>query len=1110
MKGDFTRSTFKPAKGYSSVRMQQGRVQLDADWNEQIDIGDRLREQGFSDIIGRCGAPKDEHGGGFKVENDGGDLTVTPGRIWVNGILCEATAPEGESVLPLTAQEDFPAYQDPDQSSRYLIYLDVWEQHVTALEDEEIRETALGGPDTTTRTRTVAQVKWVRVPDGSECEDELAAWDRVTAAPTGRMRARTRPGDEGGPCVVPESAGYTRLENQLYRVEVHRGGELGGAGPQPTFKWSRENGTVVTSWLDTNGQQVTVKSLGRDELLGFAQNDWVEVGDDRDELNGEHGQLLRIAGQPIDNTLPLSAAPGAPGPADRHPKVRRWDMRGAGGALPIVQAPNDDDDSWTALESGIQVDFAPGTYRTGDWWWIPARAFIGEFTGDIEWPEEAGAPASLSPAGVQHHYCRLALADFAGGSWVGTPEDCRPVFCPLTELESGEGCCTVVVEPGTDLIQAAIDSLPAAGGCVCLKAGIHTLTETVIIGRSNVTLHGESAGTVVRSAEALPLLRTGTPGPYLEGIEIAGIDFLLEVPPQDADSLALLPLVDLESTDGAQLIGCRAAVSEPSGAVGLRIGRGIDLRIEDCRVENVFVGIWLDTDSTHVAIRRCGLSMPPDDQEDRGWIGILIEDAYGPCIIEDNRIEGYVLAVRLDKAPVSEAPQHTGGGSIIAGNRIRRSSELGDLGIKAFAIDVAGSGCVVRDNRIGCPSPRHGGIRLTGRRGRLENNLLWGPQESSGGDLAAFALAVLVGYEGTPDEGFGEGAVVVGNRLEGAFDGIWIHGADDVEVRDNRLFSDAQALRAGIVLFSAAGATVTGNRLEQCTFGLTTYGGSGNRLEQNRLQTGWTGVVALDEDTLWVAGNEVADQAGPGFAGILLSGQTTLQGNRFTACSYQPSGLPAVGVAALCDDPAGQVHFQNCEVLDTGISPNGEVVLSQAVGGVVLWAMTCTVQDNRIQYTNSQQLGLAFDHRALVLLGAPIYTTNDLVIGFGRALVEGNSFVGPAPQALVSVLRLPVSEQLSFGFNWVTFSDNQCLHLANPAAGGPTVGDTILQSDSVTVHLAASRSTVQSNQVASFPVAASFDFEHLGRTVLLGNFLQGPVIRWNPFPLNFGELNQFN
>ena len=38
MKGDFTRFSFDPAKHYSGVRMQQGRVQLDADWNEQQSI----------------------------------------------------------------------------------------------------------------------------------------------------------------------------------------------------------------------------------------------------------------------------------------------------------------------------------------------------------------------------------------------------------------------------------------------------------------------------------------------------------------------------------------------------------------------------------------------------------------------------------------------------------------------------------------------------------------------------------------------------------------------------------------------------------------------------------------------------------------------------------------------------------------------------------------------------------------------------------------------------------------------------------------------------------------------------------------------------------------
>ena len=38
MAGDYTRFTFDRSKRYSGVLMQQGRVQLDADWNEAIEI----------------------------------------------------------------------------------------------------------------------------------------------------------------------------------------------------------------------------------------------------------------------------------------------------------------------------------------------------------------------------------------------------------------------------------------------------------------------------------------------------------------------------------------------------------------------------------------------------------------------------------------------------------------------------------------------------------------------------------------------------------------------------------------------------------------------------------------------------------------------------------------------------------------------------------------------------------------------------------------------------------------------------------------------------------------------------------------------------------------
>ncbi|MDT5294751.1 MAG: hypothetical protein QOJ76_1631 [Acidobacteriota bacterium] len=62
MKGDFTRLTFDPKKRYSGVLMQQGRVQLDADWNEQLDIIMHRIETETRDFIGMSGAPVDDPG----------------------------------------------------------------------------------------------------------------------------------------------------------------------------------------------------------------------------------------------------------------------------------------------------------------------------------------------------------------------------------------------------------------------------------------------------------------------------------------------------------------------------------------------------------------------------------------------------------------------------------------------------------------------------------------------------------------------------------------------------------------------------------------------------------------------------------------------------------------------------------------------------------------------------------------------------------------------------------------------------------------------------------------------------------------------------------------
>jgi len=552
-RGDFTRDTFNPLKHFRRVLIQQGRVQLDADWNEQGAILLHYLQSLAADLIGQHGGQSD--GAAFKIDafsgalNVANDFQIGAGNYYVDGILCEvdscpvqirpanAAVTKTDTILiqnfpvdgppfekqqyvevfddvpdtpelvqissvdatgkvKLSDQIDFAGFSnpkmrrvitykaqpdylvpvgdkistDPQNANKCLVYLDVWERHVTCSEDESIREVGLGGPDTATRAKVIWQVKTnSAIPKTQNAaprvkDDDWRKYVTENLQPENRglLKARVRPeAASTDPCITSPKSQYRGAENQLYRVEIQKSGAAwdgtvdqntgeakGNAGVAATFKWSRENGSVVFPISKSSSTAVTVENLGRDDRLGLKIGDFVEVVDDDYTLQGKADPLLQVVD--IDRTAMAITLSGVPKviidqPPTRHPLLRRWDHQAgdsARGGLTLQDnaaliVKSTDGERWLNLEDGIQIQFQPeATYRTGDYWLIPARVA----TGDVEWPklrdaqgklalDAQGQPRTIAlpPHGVEHHYAPLAIITVQNDK-VSAPQNLRRTF----------------------------------------------------------------------------------------------------------------------------------------------------------------------------------------------------------------------------------------------------------------------------------------------------------------------------------------------------------------------------------------------------------------------------------------------------------------------------------------------------------------------------------------------------------------------------------------------------------------------------------------------------------------------------------------------------------
>ena len=430
MKGDFSRFTFDPKKHYSRVLMQQGRVQLDADWNEQVAILLHRLETMARDLIGPFGGPS--HDCGFNIMPDHGSFTIGSGRYYVEGLLCENDSVCNYKDQPLRPEADVKLVDGKD----YLVYLDAWEQYINVLEEPDLREKALGGPDTTGRSKVAWAVRTEKLTSftGETDPERIFEWF-IDHGSTGCAQVFQPPNrgwlivkleqttvDNEAPCVVSPAARFRGLENQLYRIEIHSTGfaydpklhKTEGSYPPATFKWSRENGSVIFPVVSAEGRVIGLEPLGVATTSGLKIGDWVELIDKDRTAQATTEALLQVKSvDPVKLQVTVDADVKSVDQG-KHPYLRRWDQKPGptNKGVPTMHegAAIVFENTWLSIEDGIQIWFwhNKGTpanyYRSGDFWYIPARTDNG---GKLDWPDE-GVP----PHGVRHRYAPLAVLTF--------------------------------------------------------------------------------------------------------------------------------------------------------------------------------------------------------------------------------------------------------------------------------------------------------------------------------------------------------------------------------------------------------------------------------------------------------------------------------------------------------------------------------------------------------------------------------------------------------------------------------------------------------------------------------------------------------------------------
>jgi hypothetical protein len=540
MTSDRARVTYDPARHYHGVVAQQGRVSLEADWNEaQAITGAELAARTL-DVVGRAGSPDR----GYEitpVADDGnatGDLLIRAGTLYVGGQRVHLAREVRYAAQPDWADhEGDQLWRAPavPQHPYELVYLLAHEQEVSAVEDPALRDVALGGPDTAQRLRIRPRV--VRHPTATKTWED--AWGQLIAEqwrprgftvdeasrallPGARLQVTAFPADgagfPGNTGQPADQGGYLGPNNQLIRVQVARVDDDG----VPVLVWGYDNASFLyrlsSSAISGSRTILRLAAAPVDAYHQPREHQVVEVLRGAallgagDCVASATGRVTRVALAYDPDSREVAVGTELPPEYLKKPGeglplfLRAWagevrctpgndhELGGSGLRVRLTGLP-------APAGAGVVL---PEQYPVGAYWMIAVRPGVGPGAEGVVYPQRIlGCPQP--PDGPRQWITPLAFVRWRPGD--PRTEDCVPRFTALARAGQAGGPGPVHLRPhevgGGWGLQDAINAHASRdrAATICLAPGTYTLPGPLRIGpeHGRLTLRATAPGVVLRA-----------------------------------------------------------------------------------------------------------------------------------------------------------------------------------------------------------------------------------------------------------------------------------------------------------------------------------------------------------------------------------------------------------------------------------------------------------------------------------------------------------------------------------------------------------------------------------------------------------------------------------